>query len=170
MKRQRIVAGRSQRARWIRCPIGACEVSAFVGQTDADQRAPGTLRAVDERRWNLTSRGRRTHLPSELGGPCDQLIVEDNPDALARPHEEEDALVALVAMISEEQSLGAELDQLGLVGAPRDVRPLAALVVDRRDPAPLALEQVDLGAQAECFRSERHRTLVDLDLVVAVIL
>ena len=65
-------------------------------------------------------------------------------------------------MISQEQTLGAELDQLGLIGASRNVRPLAALVVDRRHPAPFALEQVDLGAQAERFGSEPDGAFVNL--------
>ena len=82
-------------------------------------------------------------------------------DALARSYEVEEALVAFVVVIAQEQSLGAKLHQLRLVGPSRNVRALAALVVDRRDAAPFTLQQVDLGAEAERLRREPHRALVD---------
>jgi hypothetical protein len=60
-------------------------------------------------------------------------------------------------VLLEQEPLDAQLDALGLIRAGRDVRALAALVVDRGDLAVLGLDQVDPSDQAEALGGERDR-------------
>jgi hypothetical protein len=66
-------------------------------------------------------------------------------------------LADLVAGIFQDERLRADLHPLGLIGALRDMRPLAFLRIDRRDAAVLALDQIDCGDDAEPLGGQLHR-------------
>jgi hypothetical protein len=118
-----------------------------------------------ERRRNAAAGGDETQ-PVDGGERLRaQRLVEAHPDALAALAEIKRALVAAIAVVFEDETLNAELDQFGLVGAGRHVRALAALVVDRLYGTVLALDQIEFGDQPEPLGGQRHRARMDAILL-----
>ena len=95
-----------------------------------------------------------------------QLGVKDDADPLAALAEIERPLVAAIAVVFEDQPLDAELHALGIIGAGRDMRAPAALVVDRHHDTVLDLDQIEPGDQPEPVGGQRHRAGMEA-LVVA---
>ena len=146
VERERLVAPHGDRA-WR--ASRAVEVVDLVGQADADERAARAFGAVAERRGNAAPGGDQAQAADRSPGRLPQLFVEDDAHPLAALGEVQDALGAAVAVLFKQQSLDAKLYALGLVRAGGDVRPLAALVVDGYDALAVALDQIDLGDEAE---------------------
>lgn len=86
-----------------------------------------------------------------------QCAAELDRHAFARSGEVQHAAPRFVAVLAQQQALRAQLHPLGLPGAARHMRPLAALVIDRGDAAAFALDQIELADDAERLRAERHR-------------
>src|SRR5690606_825870 len=90
-----------------------------------------------------------------------ELVVEGHTHTLPRTLEVQDPLIALIAVLLEDHALYAQLHSFWFIGATGNVRPLAALVVDRHKHVPLAFDQVHLGDQAKPIGGKRDRTGVD---------
>ena len=90
----------------------------FVGQADADQRAAGALRAVGQRRRNDPPGGDGPQLPQQLAGAIDQGVVQRDRDPLAGIDVVEDAALAQVAVLPQDQPLA----RVGLAPVPRRCR------------------------------------------------
>src|SRR5262249_15568903 len=126
--RQRILQGRKQRARLRRRLV---EKAHFVWHADAYQRTARALGAVFERWGDVGALRQTAQSLDREGGHVEQLLVEDHPHALLGGDEVNDAFIALVAVLAQNQALSAKLHTLGIVGTARNVGALAALVVDR---------------------------------------
>ncbi len=136
--------------------------TGFVGQADADQRAARALRAVGQRRRHDPPGGDSPQLPQQFAGAIDQGVVQRDRDPLAGIDVVEDAALAQVAVLPQDQPLGAELDLLRLPGVAGHVGHAAVLVIDGdRDPG-LDIDQVHLGDQALDRGREHQRTGMDL--------
>lgn len=125
------------------------EVINLIGQADPEQRATRAFRAVIEWRRDAATNGDKAQ-PVNCG-KClrTQCVVETHADALAALAEIEGTLAAAIAIVFEHEPLDTELDELGLIGASRHMRPPTALVIDRLDRAVLPLDQIELGDQAK---------------------
>ena len=88
----------------------------LVRQTDLDQGAARTLRAVFERRRDDALRGDAPQALDRLLRGGDELVVERDAHPFAARDEIEHALVAVVAVLAQEEPLHAELHPLGIVG------------------------------------------------------
>src|SRR5205823_6919660 len=110
-----------------------------------------------QRRRQPARRGGEPELGNRRTSAPAKLVIEHDAHALARAGIPDGAVVDLVARIFEDQALGANLYPFGLIGALRDMRPLALLGIDRRDGAVVALDEIDLGDDAERLRGERDR-------------
>jgi hypothetical protein len=86
------------------------------------------------------------------GGECfrHQRVIDEHAHALLCRAVIDDALVARVAVFAQHERLDGELDAVGIPGDERAVGVFArgaALVIDRRDPLALGLDDVDPGDQ-----------------------
>ena len=84
-------------------------------------------------------------------------LVQRDAHALAALGVIDGAFLDAVAVLLEQQRLEADLDALRLVDALRDMRALAALVVDRRHNAILRFGDIELGDDAQRRRGKRQR-------------
>lgn len=71
----------------------------FVGQADADERAPWALGTVFQRRWNLAPIDNIPQSPEGLHRERSQLLVERDPHTLPRAREVQVSLATRVAML-----------------------------------------------------------------------
>lgn len=90
-----------------------------------------------------------------------ELVVEQELDALAGGDEVEDAAFDAVAVVLEDERLGAELDALGEPGALGEVGGAAALVVDGGGGGAVELDEVHAGDEAELGGGEEDGSGVD---------
>lgn len=102
----------------------------FVGQTDRVEGATGAFGAVVEGWGKVTGGGGSTSLVNECEGSSFELGREGDVDACAGAGEIEDAMVAAVAVLAEEQALSHELDTLIFVGAELVIRCATAFRLD----------------------------------------
>lgn len=84
----------------------------LVRQADADERAARAFGAVDERRGRFIEVGGSAQLLDISQGTGDQRFVEGYDTTLARLCVGDDSLVAAVALLTQKQSLHAELHEL----------------------------------------------------------
>ena len=156
VQRQCVGAGHGDRTRG---DVGSLEMVDLVRQTDLDQGAARTLWAVVfERRRDDALRGDAPQALDLLLRGGDELVVERDAHPFAARDEVEHTLVAVVAVLAQEESLHAELHPLGIVGPALEVRALAALVVDRRHLAAVRLDQIHPGDQTQAVRGQREST------------
>jgi hypothetical protein len=91
-------------------------MGGFVRETDTDQRTAGTFWGVQEW-WRNAARGRDgPGLLDNLECLDDHLFVKSHPDPLSGLEVVDNALLALVAVIAQDDGLDAKLN---LIGRPR---------------------------------------------------
>ena len=134
----------------------------LVRQTDRHQRAARAFRTVLERRRDSALRDGQAQLADRRPRRRPQRLVQRDAHALAALGVIDGAFLDAVAVLFEQQRLKADLDALRLVDALRDMRTLAALVIDRRHHAILGLRDIELGDDAQRRRGERQRPADDL--------
>ena len=160
----------------------------MLGLHDQRQRLVGGTAIVrgasDEPDSGRTSSGRQTvtsaqrgHFGLSLSGggmrPCEtvrrssltamraaarSVIVQRDAHALAALGVIDGAFLDAVAVLFEQQRLEADLDALRLVDALRDMRALAALVIDGRHHAVFGFGDVELGDDARAWRRRASTT------------
>ena len=81
---------------------------------------------------------------------------EHNRHPLFRAGELEHPGLALVAVLAQQEALCADLNPVGVVGAGRYVRALAALVIDRCHLCALALDEIDMRGEVRAARTWRE--------------
>ena len=158
-ERQRLVGRRGDRPRRQR---RARERTDLVGQADRHQGAARAFRAVLQRRRNAALGYGQAQPADRRARRGAQRLVEHDSHALATLGIVDGAFLDAVAVLFQQQRLQADLDTLGLVGAQRDMRAPAALVVDRRHDAVLGLGDVELGNDAQALGGKRQRAADDL--------
>lgn len=89
-----------------------------------------------------------------------QIVGETDPHALSRGGKVNRSLVALVAVLAQQQTLGAELHALRFPGATGHGRLPALLVLDRPDPFSIALDQIDDCSEVQRLARQMDRTLM----------
>ena len=133
------------------------EGEGFVGEADAVERAAVALGAVVEGRGDNGEAGGGVGLGDVPPGGVFEVVGERHVDPGAGPGEVEDAVVAGVAVLAEQQALDHELDAFGFPRAFGVLRNAAALGVDRHRLIARGADQVELGAEAQRRRLERDR-------------
>src|SRR5690606_20487297 len=121
----------------------------LVWQADANERATCALRTVLERRRNLSAGRHEPQAVDRVARELPELFIECDSHALAALHEVQNAFLARVPVLLEDQTLYAKLDALRIVRTARHMRPLAALVIHWCDAIAFALDEIHAGDQAE---------------------
>ena len=146
VERQRIVQSNGQRS-WAHCSMA--QKIHFVRQADSDQGAARTLGAIFQRRWHLATGGDKAQTVDRRERPFAKLRIELNRHSFTRTREVQHPGFALIAVLFQDQALHAKLNALRIVGARRDMWPLAALVIDGGYRGAVCLDQIHLRNQAE---------------------
>ena len=158
-QRQRLVRRNGDRPRRER---RAGRERTSSGKTDRHERAARAFRTVLERRRDSTLRNGQTQLADRRPRRRSQRLVQRDAHALAALGIIDGAFLDAVAVLFEQQRLEADLDALRFVGALRNMRALAPLVIDRRHHAILGLGDVELGDDAQRGGGKRQRPADDL--------
>src|SRR5690606_29073385 len=112
----------------------------LVRQTDRDQGTAGTLRTVDQRFRDAATGRHCAQRGDRIACQGKQFLIERNRYAFLAGDVVDRALFANVTVLAKEQTLRTDLHALRIIDAARDVRPLAALVVDGHDGSALAFD------------------------------
>ena len=142
--------------------VGAAEEVDLVRQADADQGAARALGAVHQGLGDAPAGGDEAQAVDGLAGEALEVVGELDPHPLAAGGEVEDTGLALVAVLGQDHPLDAELHALRVVGPLGDVGAAAALVVHRGDAVTLALDEVELGDEAQAVGGQGDGAGVDL--------
>src|SRR5690606_7136910 len=154
VEREPMAGGRKEEARGRR---GLAEESRLIREADGCQRAAHALGAVHQWRRQDARRCGCFQLLELRERQGDELVVELDQNALVGSREVQDARIAAIAMLPQEETLGAYLHALGLVRPTRYMGAFPLLGVDRLDPVAVDLDQVDLRDQAELGIRELDR-------------
>ena len=88
----------------------------LVRQADADERTPGALRAVDQRRRDATGSGRGASPGDGRERLGEQRLVDRHADPLLGLDVVDHCLVTAITVVSQDEGLDGDLNAVGIPG------------------------------------------------------
>ena len=153
--RQLVRVAGHQPARWL---LAARQQRVgLVRQAQPNQRTARALGTVNQGQWRGGPIGHSPRVGDQVGRPAQPFRRQLHPHPLAGLGVPQLGVIALVALLTQQQRLQADLH---LVAGPR--RPVglrrSLLVVHRHDVAAVAFDQVEFGDHPEPLGTHRDRT------------